>query len=386
VDVSDAGQERAFYVDFIGEGVDDHGGPYRAVFQQACGEEPEVLGLLARCKDGESRDLCELSPRSNLAMGAPSLPSSGSSSSSSNKEKTADVSRFRMFGKLLGMAMRHRIMVPTKFAATVWYPLVGLPLPASSAIRQVDSMLPRQLRELGNMTEPNEETLALFESTLQMAQGIQDSPLLSTSMSNTTATTETMMEALRADFSPENRHTFIRLVERARLERSAPQLDAFLQGLGQVVPIELFPLWSPGELELLVCGPAHIDIGLLKSVTVYDPGLSEDDDHVQYFWESLEEFTGEQRSQFVKFVSASSRLPASASEFAIKFKLQRPVSGGMEQNPDAYLPKALTCFFSLHLPRYTSQEVCKAKLLRAITCVTMDADFNQRERLDEAYN
>ena len=119
MDVSDAGQERAFYVDFIGEGVDDHGGPYRAVFQQACGEEPEVLGLLARCKDGESRDLCELSPRSNLAMGAPSLPSSGSSSSSSNKEKTADVSRFRMFGKLLGMAMRHRIMVPTKFAATV---------------------------------------------------------------------------------------------------------------------------------------------------------------------------------------------------------------------------------------------------------------------------
>lgn len=366
--------------------MDDHGGPYRAVFQQACGEEPEVLGLLERCTDGESRDLCELCPRSNLAVGAPSLPSSSSSSSLFKRGKSADIGRFRMFGKLLGMAMRHRIMVPTKFAATVWYPLVGLPLPASSAIQQVDTMLPRQLRELGSMTERNEETLALFESTLQMAQGIQDSIISPASTSNLTSTTETMMESLRADFSSENRTRFLRLVERARLERSAPQLDAFLQGLGQVVPIELFPLWSPGELELLVCGPTNIDINLLKSVTVYDLGLSEDDDHVQYFWESLEEFTGEQRSQFVKFVSASSRLPASASEFAMKFKLERPVSGGMEQNPDAYLPKALTCFFSMHLPRYTSQEICKEKLLRAITCVTMDADFNQRERLDEAYN
>ena len=36
----DAGQPRAFYVKLVGEGVDDHGGPYRAVFETAVGEEP----------------------------------------------------------------------------------------------------------------------------------------------------------------------------------------------------------------------------------------------------------------------------------------------------------------------------------------------------------
>ena len=41
VHMQDAGQPRAFYVKFTGEGVDDHGGPYRTVFQTAVGEEPQ---------------------------------------------------------------------------------------------------------------------------------------------------------------------------------------------------------------------------------------------------------------------------------------------------------------------------------------------------------
>ena len=35
VHMQDGGQPRAFYVKFVGEGVDDHGGPYRATFQAA---------------------------------------------------------------------------------------------------------------------------------------------------------------------------------------------------------------------------------------------------------------------------------------------------------------------------------------------------------------
>ena len=49
-DIQDEGQPRAFYVEFSGEGVDDHGGPYRAVFQSACGSEMEILGMLTTAK------------------------------------------------------------------------------------------------------------------------------------------------------------------------------------------------------------------------------------------------------------------------------------------------------------------------------------------------
>ena len=50
VDIQDAGQQRAFFVKFQGEGADDHGGPYRAVFQTAAMEEPTgPLKLLVPC-------------------------------------------------------------------------------------------------------------------------------------------------------------------------------------------------------------------------------------------------------------------------------------------------------------------------------------------------
>lgn len=52
------------------------------------------------------------------------------------------------------------------------------------------------------------------------------------------------------------------------------------------------------------------------------------------------------------------------------------IAAGPKKNPDGYLPKAHTCFFSLNLPKYTSDEVMRTKIRYAIVhCVEMDADF-----------
>ena len=43
------------YLLLSGEGVDDHGGPYRAALHTALGEEPaEFLGLLSLCMNAKS--------------------------------------------------------------------------------------------------------------------------------------------------------------------------------------------------------------------------------------------------------------------------------------------------------------------------------------------
>ena len=71
-----------------------------------------------------------------------------------------------------------------------------------------------------------------------------------------------------------------------------------------------------------------------------------------------------------------SHLPASASDFRQKFKVQSPVTDGARQKPDMYLPKAHTCFFSINLPKYSSKQILKTKLEYAISeCFAMDADF-----------
>jgi HECT-domain (ubiquitin-transferase) len=58
----------------------------------------------------------------------------------------------------------------------------------------------------------------------------------------------------------------------------------------------------------------------------------------------------------------------------MNFKIMAPHQA--YDKPDDFLPIAQTCFFSLALPRYTSLEVCRAKLRYAIrNADLMDADF-----------
>lgn len=61
-----------------------------------------------------------------------------------------------------------------------------------------------------------------------------------------------------------------------------------------------------------------------------------------------------------RFAWGRSRLPLSAEQFHQPFKIQ-----AFTRAPaDAYLPVAHTCFFSLELPRYSSQQVCEDRVCR----------------------
>jgi len=106
--------------------------------------------------------------------------------------------------------------------------------------------------------------------------------------------------------------------------------------------------------------------------------VCEDSKHVQFLWATLEKMSQPQRAKFLHFCSGFSRLPASITDLALKFKIAPPPPRS-EEDPDAFLPIAQTCFFSLSLPAYTSQAVCEAKLLYAIEHADlMDADFVMR--------
>jgi hypothetical protein len=135
-------------------------------------------------------------------------------------------------------------------------------------------------------------------------------------------------------------------------------------------------LFTAEELETLVCGRRELDVELLKSVTEYEGGLKDSDAHVKWFWEVLEEMGAEDRTAFLKFAWARSRMP-SKSELSTAFHLQQP-SGGAAEKPDSFLPSAQTCFFSLALPRYSSKDILKIKFLKAIECTLMDADVRLR--------
>uniref|UniRef100_A0A6U3W0M3 HECT domain-containing protein n=1 Tax=Octactis speculum TaxID=3111310 RepID=A0A6U3W0M3_9STRA len=168
---------------------------------------------------------------------------------------------------------------------------------------------------------------------------------------------------------------YLEAVVQARLHESKEALSAIRDGLASVIPQCVLSLMTWEELELTVCGKAEIDIDLLEANTEYDDDVSPDDPHIIRLWRVLRSFSHSDRSAFLRFVWARPRIPA-AADFNQKFKIQGSVGDGPKGSPDTYLPKAHTCFFSLNLPRYSSDAIMAEKLRFAMyNCIEMDADF-----------
>ncbi|CEG36584.1 hect e3 ubiquitin [Plasmopara halstedii] len=361
------GQRRAFKVKFLGEGVNDYGGPYRAVFEQIVDElqmdnvelvkgEQGLLPLLIPCPNrrsatGINQDKFLLNPSSGTALLA-------------NGPMALDLHRF--LGKLIGTAVRHGLQMGLDLPSLVWRPLAGLEV-SRAHLESVDVAVVNNLNRIEAL-DTNMETAA------QEAAELLGYLTMSTTLSDGV---EVPLVPLgeKMPVTLANRELYVQLVEKTRLTESRQQLAALKDGLASVLPMELAPLFTPRELEVLICGRREVDVDLLHQCTEYSEGADEAMPHVQHFWEVLREMTSEERTSFLRFVWARSRMPNSAKDFPMNFKLQTAQDPGASSQPDLYLPHAQTCFFALRLPAYTSKEVLRTKLLYAIqNSPNMDAD------------
>lgn len=169
---------------------------------------------------------------------------------------------------------------------------------------------------------------------------------------------------------------YVHDVVQARIHQGDMSLFAVRDGLTSVVPAAVLPLFTWEEVELQACGRPGVDVDLLQANTEYDDDISESDPHIQSFWRVLRAFDDHDRYQFLRFVWARSRLPTTAADFHQKFKIHTPTGEGVREDPDQYLPKAHTCFFSINLPRYSTDEIMAKKLSYTMyNCIEMDADF-----------
>uniref|UniRef100_A0A7S4K1E7 HECT domain-containing protein n=1 Tax=Paramoeba aestuarina TaxID=180227 RepID=A0A7S4K1E7_9EUKA len=142
--------------------------------------------------------------------------------------------------------------------------------------------------------------------------------------------------------------------------------------MGWVLPVEMLVMFNHNETRELFCGRAEIDIETLRKHTQY-ADVSPSAPHITFFWEVLQEMSFVEKTKFLRFTCAMSRLPVSASDWSLPFTIYGP-NENMKKNPDESLPLSQTCFFALYLPLYTNKEAMKRGLLTAIECVEMDAD------------
>ncbi len=150
------------------------------------------------------------------------------------------------------------------------------------------------------------------------------------------------------------------------------QLSAVKAGLGAIIPLAALSVFTWRELEERVVGRLDVDVDVLMSHTVYE-GVSPDSSHIRFFWNVMRKFTPEMRCRFLQFVGGRARLPSSVGEWSMPFKILPPP--GTFHDPDSVSPLSQTCFFSVSLPAYTSEEIMHRKLEYAIlNCAEMDAD------------
>ncbi|EAA17931.1 putative ubiquitin ligase, partial [Plasmodium yoelii yoelii] len=135
----------------------------------------------------------------------------------------------------------------------------------------------------------------------------------------------------------------------------------FLKGLSQLIPVKWLKLFSAHELKILISGNDKcFDVNDLRNNVTYSGGYNENSKTIINLFEILNNFTPNEKSLFLIFVTSCSRSPLLGfKELYPKFCIARV--------PDnTRLPTSSTCVNLLKLPDYETKEILYQNLITAI--------------------
>lgn len=336
--------ERPWRIIYEGEGGTDAGGLFRDSLSHICGElQSSATPLFIPAKS--QRDLYVPNPSQTSSL---------------------SFSMFAFVGKLMGMCIRSSHVLNLDFPSLVWKLLCGA-TPTLDDVRDFDDTAfavvdrIRELEREGAFLITPQERFATEFPSLHFVTSSADGRQV-----NLCDDGANMLVTYA------NRHHYISLLEQFRLTEFDLAVSHIRRGLGTIVPVPLLPLFTPNEVEAMICGRRDISVPYLRANTRFRAPLHATDDAVLWLWRALESFSSKEKQLFLRFVNGMSRLPSNPADFMQKFELTPA-----RFNTDQDLPVSHTCFFSLELPRYSSYDILRAKLLYAIcNCTAIDTDFN----------
>ena len=120
-------------------------------------------------------------------------------------------------------------------------------------------------------------------------------------------------------------------------------------------------MFDTNEIQVLISGAqVPINIDDLRKHTVYSCGYTPDHPVILTFWESVSEFTGEEKKQLLKFITSCSRPPL------LGFKDLYPKMCIQNCGNTDRLPTSSTCMNLLKLPEIRDKQTLKERLLYSI--------------------
>ena len=335
--------ERVYKVNYRGEASIDAGGPYNESMSNMCDElQSSFLRLLVPTQNnvhniGENRESWIINPAATTEI---------------------DYLLLNFLGKLMGAAIRTQNNLNLSLPPLFWKKILMEPVGIRD-LRGMDVCLVQILEILRN-PEAHELTRDNFQYAYDEQFTTRDS---------SAQEVELFPGGKEKPVTFDNCGEYADLVAKIRLSENPKAYTLIREGIQAVVPIDYLNLFSWKQLETLVCGTVDVNIDILKENTDYE-GCGLADQHIQYFWEVLKEFTPKEKSLYLKFVWGRSRLPSGKDWRHMKVTRSNP--NGPVNN---YMPVSHTCFFTLDLPAYTNKDAMRTKLLYAIThCTDIDLD------------
>ena len=334
---------QVWQTNLVGEGSTDIGGAYRESISNMCADlQSSAVPLFVRCPNG----------RNDVGLNREKWVINPSATSSLH------LAMYEFVGVLLGIAIRTKSALALDFPPLFWKNLLGEDTDVND-LEGVDKLFVQYLNELTSISKGTDGGEADLLSAASFVTQLSDG-----------SETELKKDGSDIKLSPENQKEYVTLSIQVRLRESDMQMHSIRRGLGAVVKLTHLALFSWGDIELLCCGRADMDVQLLRKHTVVS-GFSSSAPQIKWLFQALETFSIDQKKAFLRFVWGRDRLPTGESDWDRPFRIHKLSSASND-----VLPIAHTCFFSLDLPEYENYETLRKKILYAIeNCQAIDIDF-----------
>lgn len=250
---------------------------------------------------------------------------------------------FELIGTLLALAIYNSVLLPAPFPKVVYKKLLKEKLVLED-IEEFDPDLYTTMKNI--LRSPEVEKMDLTFSTSYDNFGFEQ-------------VVDLCPGGVSIPVTNANKEQFVQAYLDWYLNTSVEQqFRPFNKGFYKVISYESIKLLNSQEVQQLICGISELNFKELEETTQYE-NCSPADQMVKWFWEILHSLDDDHKKMFLKFTTGSDRSPLRGlGELNLVIMVQ-----GLD---DSRLPSAHTCFNHLVLPKYSTKDFLKAKLLQAI--------------------
>ncbi|GAB5363291.1 hypothetical protein AAMO2058_000870900 [Amorphochlora amoebiformis] len=149
------------------------------------------------------------------------------------------------------------------------------------------------------------------------------------------------------------------------------QVTAFLEGFHTLIPNDvvrgLNSVLKPVEFANLIAGLPHVDANDWQKHSRTSGGYQPTDKQVKWFWDVVHEFNSDQRAALLHFVTGSRNPPVGGFARLQGFNGDQKFTISKVTASVNALPSAHACICTIDLPEYTSKEMLRERIIKAVS-------------------